>query len=218
MREQLAKDITDAHSLQWKSERAGSVDRITAKGFAAVRGDREAMMEALGCSLWGYKLPKTQDNPADEFEKLRKDRRERERHEAYLRLALILRDMPVLKEFKGRKEGSKMPVFTTGWYIAAVAAIDEWVDDLCRNCHGAGELIMGNGVKTTCPVCDGHRKHRYSDEERRLALEEWSASMNQTTSPQDVAKWNNLMTRAHDIIGTADRAMAERMGRILTKW
>jgi predicted RNA-binding Zn-ribbon protein involved in translation (DUF1610 family) len=217
LRELLAKDITDAHTMQWKEERTGSVDRVTAKGMVYAAGQREAMMEALGCVLWGYKLPwqNARKGLRDEFSELRKDRAERDRTEAILRLTCLLRETPKLKDFKGPRTAGVMLVNTTGWHYLAVAAIEEWVDELCRHCHGAGQIKdpISEAVLFTCPTCGGGRKHRYSDFERTPAFSKWKLGLEDYKTT--LSEWNNAMTVAHDMIGTADRAMAERMGRWL---
>ena len=218
IRENLSRDLTNAHTLQWKSERQGSVDRVTAKGMVYSVAQREAMMEALGCVLWGYKLPwqKSREGLPDEFDQLRKDRAERDKHEAILRLTCELRENPKAKHFKGPRVGGVMLANGTGWHHLAIAAIQEWVDDLCRHCHGAGTIKdpITEAVLFTCPTCGGGKKHRYSDEERKPLFTEWRSRMGDDCKVT-LADWNNAMTLAHDIIGTADRAMAERMGRWL---
>lgn len=216
VREQLSRDKSNTTSLQWKSERQGSVDRVTAVGIVAAQGHREAAIEALGCALWGYKL--LWNRPAangDEFTAMQRKLAERDKHEAYLRLSCILQNTKQLKDFGGPRNGTKIIVNRSGWFIGGRAAIEEWVNDLCRNCHGAGEIIIG-GVRKTCPVCDGHRKHRYSDEERGDEFMRWLSVWPKDEAPDiDIKRWNDLLFHAHDIIGAADRAMAARMGRLL---
>jgi hypothetical protein len=59
--------------------------------------------------------------------------------------------------------------------LVAAVAIDEWAEDYCRSCHGAGEIpnfegIEGNQPTQVCPVCDGKLKHKYTDKERESAI------------------------------------------------
>jgi len=216
LREQLSKDLSDSRSLQWIEGKTGSVDRVTAVGMIAAQGHREAALEALGTVLWGYKLLwERREHNNDEFSALRRDRAERDKHEAYLLLACFLQNTKSLKGFGGPRTGGKIIVNRTGWYIGGRAAIDEWVNDLCRNCHGAGEIIIG-GVRKTCPVCNGHRKHRYTDEERGDEFMRWLAQYPKDQAPDiAITRWNDLLFHAHDIIGAADRAVMVRMGRML---
>lgn len=47
MREQLARDLGDSRSLQWRPESQGSIDRVTAHAFNCAEGYREQDMLSL---------------------------------------------------------------------------------------------------------------------------------------------------------------------------
>lgn len=226
MREQLARDLGDSRSLQWRPESQGSIDRVTAHAFNCAEGYREQDMLSLGSVLWGYKLLWTapRGGLSDEFLATRRERAERDRHEAYLILACLLRDRKQLKAFKGPAEQGKMLAEKTGWYHLAIAAIDEWVNDLCRACHGA-KVIKDpetQAVILTCPTCHGSGKHRYTDAERQSWLARWSACFPDVADFEGLKvgmpQWNEAMTLAHDLVGTADRAKAAAMARVLERY
>lgn len=228
LREQLARDLGDSHSLQWRPESQGSIDRVTGHAFVGAEGYRSDDMLALGNVLWGYKLLWTAPKSGlpDEFLNTRRERAERDRHEAYLLMADMLRSAMgrSFKGFKGPSTNGKMPVASTGWYHVGVAAIEEWVNDLCRACHGA-KVIKDpetQAIILTCPTCHGSGKHRYADAERQAWLAKWSACFPDVTDFESLKvgmpQWNEAMTLAHDIIGTADRAKAAAMARVLERY
>jgi hypothetical protein len=209
LQERIAKDKTCSSDMRMKEGREGAADRMAALAFVYNAATREARIEALGCSLWGYKLPwqaakQVKAHLKDEFEGLRRERAQRDREEAILILTYVLNDTKRLLGF-GSAKTRKVAAARI-----AESAIEEWVDDLCRECHGAGQLKdpITEAVILTCPVCAGHKKHRFSDDERRKALH---------APREDMPHWNKGMEAAHEIIGTADRAMAQRMGRVLSK-
>ncbi len=208
-REMLAKDLTCSSSLQMKPEKEGSADRVAAMALVASAAARESRIELLGCHLMAYKLPWTAppDVPfgmRDEFEAVGRARQQRGREEAIETLAAILRPMKHMKPFRDDE----------GIERIAATSVEEWVDDLCRECHGAGEYKdrESEAVIITCPVCKGHKKHRFDDKERCVAL---------LVEVDEMPHWNRGMEEAHRVIGTAERAfdmaMAQRMGRVLSK-
>lgn len=46
----------------------------------------------------------------------------------------------------------------------------EFNDWACRNCGGRGEAVSGEGLRFTCPTCNGTRLHRYSDQSRMASM------------------------------------------------
>ena len=220
LREAIAKDVTNNQSLEWKSERQGSVDRITAAGYvAASSASHDSRLSQLGGCAQYYKLTRSIKTPSDEFEQLREDRATRDKHEAYLILAAMLKRAKGLGAFGGpASKTGHVFLDTSGWYALARAAIDEWVDDLCRHCHGAGEIKdeVTGARQMVCPVCHGHHKHRYSDAERAPQFKAWLDGWTPEREPS-MAEWNNAMEIAHGIITAADREWGRRMGRMLER-
>jgi hypothetical protein len=174
------------------------------------RGAREAKMDALGCALWAYKLPWTpppehQAHLKDEYEAVARARQQWGRLKATQILLSFLVDARGLDGFGGgsRKAFAMLKV--------AEQAIEEHVNDLCRECHGAMQIVdpITEAVIQTCPVCSGHGKHRYSDAERIAALK---------AQRDEIEKWNRALIVAHDLLGTADRAVDGGVRQLLERW
>jgi hypothetical protein len=172
-----------AHSLQgnltYNSHDESAWDRLTALAWGSVtaehRSARESLINSLGVSLIAFKHARREDLRA--------------RTAADLRDCLAWRLKSTKEEFR--------------WKLACLA-IEEWIDDNCPTCTGAGHVYDNVGVQRSCPKCGGSRKRRYTDQERAESLR-----------VADGAKWGYAMDVAHAqlalAVATAARQAQERL-------
>ena len=88
-----------------------------------------------------------------------------------------------------------------------VQALAEWINQSCRDCGGARELVVGD-LKVICNTCGGTGLHRYSDFERSRAMR---------ISYAIVKHSRHKLQWLADQIGTEDRRVNYEMGAELER-
>ena len=93
--------------------------------------------------------------------------------------------------------------------ILATVAIKEIMHWQCRQCNGASEVIIGD-LKQTCPKCNGHGMHRWSDAEKVQAARR--AGLRLDTWGRWCKKYEIVLTIARQDDGETLRAARSKLG------
>ena len=184
MREALAHALTGPVNLDERDGWERPVDRIHALAAAQAvttnRTARECALASLGVSLIALKAA----NRADEYAR------------AVSKLAdclFWLRPRPSVKQAT----------------LIARQAIMENVVDHCFSCQGRGHVQTDAGVVKACPACGGSGKRRYSDDERREALQ---------MDGKEFDRANRQLGEALQFLAMSEAEAIKTAKRMLEKW